>query len=84
MRTNYRIRDKQSSILFKAPRGADKTPEKHYMTAFKEITSKARANTGQQLLPAVQANHFEKTKNSSRNSKVSVLALNSNSQPLSA
>lgn len=75
--------DKSSSILFKAPRGVDKSPERHYSTAFKDITMKARSSsTVQKLLPAVQALHYETGKNASRNRKVSVLALNQNSRPI--
>lgn len=75
--------DKSSSILFKAPRGVDKSPERHYSTAFKEITMKARSSsTTMQLLPAVKALQYETGVNATRNRKVSILAVNQNSRPI--
>ena len=53
MANKTKNRDKACSIVFKAQRGVDKDPERHYSTTFKEITAKARASTVHELLPAV-------------------------------
>ena len=77
MSNKNKSKDKACSINFKAQRGVDKDPERHYTTTFKEITSKARSNTVQQNLPALNNITIERAVNSTRNNKVSVMAMNS-------
>lgn len=80
MSDRYKKRDKACSILFKAPRGADKS----YKTAHKTIEHRARSSTEKHLLPAVQKQTLndERDNNSMRNTKVSVNAINGDSRPI--
>ena len=74
----YNARDKSVSIMFKPSAGVDKSPNKHYMTTFKQIYGSKKAEQEQHLLPAVQpvTLNNERKVNSTRNAKVSVLAIN--------
>ena len=84
MSDRNRRRDKACSILFKAPRGPDKSAVQHYTTAHKNIENRARSSTEQHLLPAVQKSTLsvERDFNHVRNKKVSVGAINGDSRPL--
>ena len=80
----YKARDKSVNIMFKPSSGVEKTPNKHYMTTFKQIQTSKKSQHEKHLLPSVQPVTLknERQFNSTRNAKVSVLALNTNAAPL--
>ena len=72
--------------MYKPSSGVDKNPKKHFMTTFKQIQSSKKAEQELHLLPAVQPTSLknERNVNTTRNTKVSVLAMNTNSAPIRA